>query len=181
MNQLDDTPCLAPDQFTSMLYGWYEGERKADQILLQVGESIWPCRLEPRPDVLAVHPALHVCGFRTFVDFLTLTGEVPDDSHVHLQIWINDEVHSWYIPVVAGWSVDLRRMRASFVGAPPDLGLGLRSVDSHYRAYVGLPDDYDLSAAGAFQLLRLLGLRQHHRLVDVGCGSLRCRRLFSPS
>jgi hypothetical protein len=61
-----------------------------------------------------------------------------------------------------------------------DLGLGLRSGDQHYRAYVGLPEHYDLSAAGAFQLLTLLGLRQYHRLVDIGCGSLRCGRLLIP-
>jgi hypothetical protein len=71
-------------------------------------------------------------------------------------------------------------MRDAFSGAAADLGLGLRSGDSHYRAYVGLPDDYDLSAAGAFQLLTLLGLRQYHRLVDIGCGSLRCGRLLIP-
>jgi SAM-dependent methyltransferase len=60
------------------------------------------------------------------------------------------------------------------------LGLGLKPGDSHYRAYVGPPEDYDLVAAMAFNLLTTLGLRQHHLLLDVGCGSLRIGRLLIP-
>jgi len=60
------------------------------------------------------------------------------------------------------------------------LGLGLPACGSHYRAYVGPPEDYDLIAAMSFNLLTTLGLRQHHRLLDVGCGSLRLGRLFIP-
>ena len=60
------------------------------------------------------------------------------------------------------------------------LGLGLRAGDSHYRAYVGPPDNYDLIAAMTFNLLTTLGLRQHDRLLDIGCGSLRSGRLFIP-
>ena len=54
-----------------------------------------------------------------------------------------------------------------------DLGLGLKPGDLQYRAYVGPPEDYDLIAAMTFNLLTTLGLRQHHSLLDVGCGSLR--------
>jgi len=61
-----------------------------------------------------------------------------------------------------------------------DLGLGLRPGDSQYRAYVGPPEDYDLIAAMTFNLLTVLGLRQHHSLLDVGCGSLRVGRLLIP-
>lgn len=61
-----------------------------------------------------------------------------------------------------------------------DLGLGLKPGDPHYRAYVGPPEDYDLIAAMTFNLLTTLGLRQHHTLVDIGCGSLRAGRLFIP-
>ena len=61
-----------------------------------------------------------------------------------------------------------------------DLGLGLKPGDRHYRAYVGPPEDYDLIAAMTFNLLTTLGLRQHHTLVDIGCGSLRAGRLFIP-
>jgi SAM-dependent methyltransferase len=61
-----------------------------------------------------------------------------------------------------------------------DLGLGLKPGDLHYRAYVGPPEDYDLIAAMTFNLLTTLGLRQHHSLLDVGCGSLRVGRLLIP-
>ena len=61
-----------------------------------------------------------------------------------------------------------------------DLGLGLKPGDPHYRAYVGPPEDYDLIAAMTFGLLTSLGLRQHHKLLDIGCGSLRAGRLLIP-
>ena len=61
-----------------------------------------------------------------------------------------------------------------------DLGEGLKPGDLHYRAYVGPPDRYDLVAAMTFNLLTTLGLRQHHALLDVGCGSLRIGRLLIP-
>jgi hypothetical protein len=61
-----------------------------------------------------------------------------------------------------------------------DLGMGLKPGDPHYRAYVGPPDRYDLIAAMTFNLLTTLGLRQHHLLLDLGCGSLRIGRLLIP-
>ncbi len=61
-----------------------------------------------------------------------------------------------------------------------DLGLGLKPGDPQYRAYVGPPEDYDLIAAMTFNLLTTLGLRQHHSIVDIGCGSLRIGRLLIP-
>ena len=61
-----------------------------------------------------------------------------------------------------------------------DLGLGLKPGDPQYRAYVGPPEDYDLVAAMTFNLLTTLGLRQHHSLLDMGCGSLRIGRLLIP-
>src|SRR5947199_8924843 len=61
-----------------------------------------------------------------------------------------------------------------------DLGAGLKPGESHYRAYVGPPEDYDLIAAMTFNLLTTLGLRQHHSLLDIGCGSLRIGRLLVP-
>lgn len=61
-----------------------------------------------------------------------------------------------------------------------DLGLDLKPGDPQYRAYVGPPEDYDLIAAMAFNLLTTLGLRQHHSVLDVGCGSLRIGRLLIP-
>lgn len=57
-------------------------------------------------------------------------------------------------------------------------GLGLKSGDSHHRAYVGPPKDYDLIAAHAVGLLFAAGLRETHKLLDVGCGSLRVGRIL---
>ncbi len=62
----------------------------------------------------------------------------------------------------------------------PGLGLELKPGDKHYRAYVGPPKDYDLISAMVFNLLTCIGLRQHHRVLDVGCGSLRVGRLLIP-
>lgn len=56
----------------------------------------------------------------------------------------------------------------------------LKPGDPHYRAYIGDPENYDLIAATSFNLLTTLGLRDHHRLLDVGCGSLRNGRLLIP-
>ena len=49
-----------------------------------------------------------------------------------------------------------------------------------YRAYVGPKESYDLISAEQFTLLTTLGLRDHHYLLDLGCGSLRAGRLFIP-
>jgi len=49
-----------------------------------------------------------------------------------------------------------------------------------YRAFVGPEDAYDLMGASQFRLLCALGLRDRHRLLDFGCGSLRAGRLFIP-
>jgi SAM-dependent methyltransferase len=56
----------------------------------------------------------------------------------------------------------------------------LNAGDEHYRAYVGPPNRYDLVGAAQFNILTSLGLRQHHKLLDIGCGSLRAGRLFLP-
>jgi cyclopropane fatty-acyl-phospholipid synthase-like methyltransferase len=60
------------------------------------------------------------------------------------------------------------------------LGLDLKPGDKHYRAYIGPPKDYDLVSAMVFNLLTCIGLRQHHRVLDIGCGSLRVGRLLIP-
>jgi len=51
---------------------------------------------------------------------------------------------------------------------------------SNHRAYIGPPEDYDLFSAMVFNLLTTIGLRQHHRILDIGCGSLRIGRLLMP-
>lgn len=53
-------------------------------------------------------------------------------------------------------------------------------VISKHRKYVGSGARYDLAAANQFGLLTALGLREEHRLLDIGCGSLRGGRLFIP-
>jgi len=63
--------------------------------------------------------------------------------------------------------------------SPSDV-LKLKPGDDHYRAYVGPPRDYDLISAMVFNLLTSVGLRQDHRVLDVGCGSLRVGRLLIP-
>ncbi len=50
--------------------------------------------------------------------------------------------------------------------------------EEHYRAFVGPAEQYDLIGAGQFALLYSLGLRDHHRLLDIGCGSLRAGRML---
>jgi SAM-dependent methyltransferase len=46
------------------------------------------------------------------------------------------------------------------------------------RGFVGPPHEFDLIGAAQFALLYACGLREHHRLLDIGCGSLRGGRLF---
>ncbi|MBL8793780.1 MAG: class I SAM-dependent methyltransferase [Planctomycetia bacterium] len=61
-----------------------------------------------------------------------------------------------------------------------DRGWDLKAGDHHYRAFVGPPRRFDLLAARQFNLLTSLGLREHHTLLDIGCGSCRAGRLFMP-
>jgi SAM-dependent methyltransferase len=49
-----------------------------------------------------------------------------------------------------------------------------------HRKFVGPPEKYDLAAAGQFSLLAALGVREHHSLLDIGCGSLRAGKLIIP-
>ena len=56
----------------------------------------------------------------------------------------------------------------------------LRPGDNHYKAYVGPPLKYDLVGAMQFNLLTAFGLRDYHKLLDIGCGSLRSGKIFIP-
>lgn len=60
------------------------------------------------------------------------------------------------------------------------LGRSLPAGAHHYRAFVGPPATYDVVGALQFSLLIALGLREHHTLLDIGCGSLRSGKLFIP-
>lgn len=57
------------------------------------------------------------------------------------------------------------------------LGYG---IPAHYRQRVGKRDWYDQLAALQVSLLFAAGLRDDHRLADVGCGSLRAGRMLIP-
>jgi len=61
-----------------------------------------------------------------------------------------------------------------------DEAKNLRAGDAHYMAFVGPPKQYDFMGATQFRLLCAVGLREHHRLLDFGCGSLRAGRLLIP-
>jgi hypothetical protein len=61
---------------------------------------------------------------------------------------------------------------------PASVWSGAECAD--HRLFVGPPDKYDVVAAMQFNVLTLLGLREHHALLDIGCGSLRGGRLFIP-
>jgi cyclopropane fatty-acyl-phospholipid synthase-like methyltransferase len=54
----------------------------------------------------------------------------------------------------------------------------LNPGDKHYKAYVGPPTQYDFMGATQFRLLCTLGLREQHKVLDFGCGSLRAGRLL---
>jgi len=60
----------------------------------------------------------------------------------------------------------------------PDVGESVRPGGHHYRAFVGDTQTYDIFSYMQFSLMALLGLRQHHTLLDIGCGSLRAGKLF---
>lgn len=72
-------------------------------------------------------------------------------------------------------SVDTRTRALSVAEAS-----GLPPGADHYRAYVGPPERYDFIGASQFALLFQLGLRDNHKVLDFGCGSLRLGRMLIP-
>ena len=61
-----------------------------------------------------------------------------------------------------------------------ELGLHHKTGEDHYRAFVGRPHNYDLGGAVQFEFLFDLGMREYHRILDIGCGSLRLGRHIIP-
>ena len=53
-------------------------------------------------------------------------------------------------------------------------------MSTNYRNYIGTERHYDVGAMLQFNLATLLGLREHHKFLDIGCGSLRLGRLLIP-
>jgi cyclopropane fatty-acyl-phospholipid synthase-like methyltransferase len=50
----------------------------------------------------------------------------------------------------------------------------------HYSSYIGPPHQFDFMGATQFRLACSLGLRENHKFLDFGCGSLRAGRLLIP-
>ncbi|WP_353686688.1 class I SAM-dependent methyltransferase [Thermodesulfovibrio sp. 3462-1] len=53
-------------------------------------------------------------------------------------------------------------------------------LNKEYRRYVGPVEFYDIVSGLQFIILFLLGLREEHFLLDIGCGSLRGGKLLIP-
>ncbi len=53
-------------------------------------------------------------------------------------------------------------------------------MPTNYRNYIGTEHHYDIGAMLQFNLATMLGLRGHHKFLDIGCGSLRLGRLLIP-
>jgi SAM-dependent methyltransferase len=68
----------------------------------------------------------------------------------------------------------MNRLRGMTVSEAAELGAG----EKHFRAYVGPPKQWDFMGATQFRLLTTLGLRENHKLLDLGCGSLRAGRFL---
>jgi len=62
----------------------------------------------------------------------------------------------------------------------PGMRIGQIPLSDNYRQAVGPEDKYDLIGAHQFCVLVREGLREWHKLLDIGCGSLRGGRLFIP-
>jgi SAM-dependent methyltransferase len=73
---------------------------------------------------------------------------------------------------------------AAVAGETRTLSVGdaksLHAGSSHYRSFVGPPGRFDFMSGTQFALLFHLGLRDHHHVLDFGCGSLRLGRLLIP-
>jgi len=78
-----------------------------------------------------------------------------------------------------------RAVEADLMNAPTPPGDArdarrLKAGDSHYRAFVGPPERFDLMSISQVGLLHQFGLREHHSVLDFGCGSLRLGRMLLP-
>jgi SAM-dependent methyltransferase len=100
----------------------------------------------------------------------------------------------WTARYIGDWNHPRGQHMAAFLrqddtGAKSNRSLRNLSIDEarslpggadHYRAYVGPPDRFDFMSGTQFSLLFANGLREHHRVLDFGCGSLRLGRLLIP-
>ena len=105
-----------------------------------------------------------------------------------VQWYLDNE--SWWRPLQARMGVG-ERLGTQSISQPVADKAGTRHLSrhqarslqpgsEHVSAYVGPPKQWDFMGATQLRLLTALGLREHHKLLDVGCGSLRAGRLFIP-
>lgn len=93
--------------------------------------------------------------------------------------WVRRRSRSIWISTDDGRVVERMGMTRGAEGPSIDVA-SLQPGDPEYRSYVGPPGQYDFMGATQFRLLCALGLRAHHDLLDLGCGSLRAGRLLIP-
>jgi SAM-dependent methyltransferase/2-polyprenyl-3-methyl-5-hydroxy-6-metoxy-1,4-benzoquinol methylase len=126
-----------------------------------------------------------------------VTSAVEDPFHYR----ISDFRHvakglGWAVEPIGDWGhprnqrmLAFRRLAAPAAAAPTaddkraltvDQAAALQAGENHYRAYVGPPNRFDFMSATQFSLLFANGLRDHHRVLDFGAGSLRLGRLLIP-
>lgn len=101
----------------------------------------------------------------------------------------------WTVEPIGDWGhprnqrmLAFRRVAAPAAPTPTDdkrdltveEAAALQAGENHYRAYVGPPNRFDFMSATQFSLLFANGLRDHHRVLDFGAGSLRLGRLLIP-
>ncbi len=184
---LDSPTTIQVGDLQTVIKGWYAGETPCGGISARVGAACLTSLDSDRPDVRESYPSLFSRGFRCILDFMRSNFEAgyaatAEGKFLSLEICAQGaEIASFRVPADEDWFEDLSRMKNFGVGmTQQEAALGLRPGDAHYRAYVGLPEHYDLSSSSTFALLTALGLRQHHRLIDIGCGSLRNGRLLIP-
>ena len=102
--------------------------------------------------------------------------------------WSLRYIGEWKHPRGQRFLAFIRRTEA--VNAPADQAttralsveeaLALAPGANHYRSFVGPPDRFDFMGASQFSLLFANGMRENHRILDFGCGSLRLGRLLIP-
>lgn len=69
-----------------------------------------------------------------------------------------------------------KRLRADVGRTLRGAGVGTERAPRH-RTFIGPAEHYELLSGRHFMLLFLLGMRESHRFLDFGCGSLRSGRL----
>jgi SAM-dependent methyltransferase len=143
----------------------------------RVGASEIGGRGEPPVEAAARHPEIVYSGAFDEAFYLL---RYPDVAEAGIDPLTHFLTHGWR----EGRDPNPLFSTVSYLEQHP----GLRTADTDtilrvsasYRAYVGPAADYDIIGGLQFSLLFHAGLRESHRLLDVGCGSLRGGRLFIP-